>query len=250
MEWISRLRTITGFIFWPQACAACGEVALNPQWAPLCEGCRGSLQPIRVPVCLCCGVPLEGDILGTDRPCSRCRRSPFDLGAARAWGSYEGLLRQLLRAFKFGGQARLSYPLGELLYRAHRRYFEPTAHDLIVPVPLHRSRLRERGFDQSALLARRLRKRSGLPVQNALVRVRKTCPQSGLDSRSRAGNVRGAFRLRSSVALEGKRILLVDDVLTTGTTAQEASSLLWTGKPRSVDLLTVARVARRATFGR
>jgi ComF family protein len=160
---------------------------------------------------------------------------------------YEGALRSLIHLFKYSGMRPLAKPLAEYLARSipvDERF------DAVVPVPLYWRRKWERGYNQAELLARFIAKRRGIPVLNILRRKRATATQAGLASAGRRRNVAGAFALRSSrfgkdQNVVGKKILLIDDVMTTGATASACASVLKRGGAKSVSLFTVARVDRR-----
>jgi ComF family protein len=162
---------------------------------------------------------------------------------AYCFGAYEGALRQLIHLFKYRKMRALEGPLGRLLARALPR---DRAFDAVVPVPLHWKRRWRRGFNQSELLARAMARRCGVPVLNVLSRKRATRSQAGLTNAARRGNVSGAFRARRTPSLDGKRILLVDDVMTTGATAAACAGALKRAGARSVTVLALARVDRRS----
>lgn len=152
-------------------------------------------------------------------------------------------MREALHAFKFRGRQALAAPLGDLLVEVAARRLPDGAPALLVPVPLHPRRERERGFNQALLLARRLGRARGIPVRaDALVRAAATQAQTELDARARRANVRGAFRLRRPEAIAGRHVLLVDDILTTGATLSECARCLREGGAATVGALTVARV--------
>ena len=178
--------------------------------------------------------------------CALCRGGLRGFDTAYCFGSYEGVLRQLIHIYKYGCVKTLARPLADLLVRAlplDERF------DAVVPVPLHWRRRWSRGFNQSALLARALTRRSGIPTIQALRRTRSTAVQAGLSNSSRRQNVVAAFRVRRAGAIAGKlagrRILLIDDVLTTGATAAACAIALKRAGAARVALLTVARVDRR-----
>ncbi|MFQ5739274.1 MAG: ComF family protein [Acidobacteriota bacterium] len=220
------IKQIAQSLIFPQPCVLCAGRALNPDCSPLCQACLQSLQPLGGRICHRCGVPVPGNLLELFATCGRCRSeaTPFDF--ARAWGNYEGDLRRIIHRFKFGGYRRLAGPLGALLEVCYRRGATGLQGDWIIPVPSHRKRSRERGFDHTLLLGQSLSRRLKIPLFRGLARNRNTAPQFGLDRKDRRRNVRGAFSLRETAALSKKTALLVDDVMTTGTTVGEISSLL------------------------
>jgi ComF family protein len=168
-----------------------------------------------------------------------CRRGLRGFVAAYAFGAYEGTLRKLIHLFKYGKMRTLARPLGGLLTRAMPR---DESFDAIVPVPLYWRRRLQRGFNQSELLARGISRSTGIPVVRALRRVQATQTQAGLSNSARRRNVAAAFRSRK---VPGQRILLIDDVMTTGSTATACANALKRAGAKRVALLTVARVDRR-----
>jgi len=174
--------------------------------------------------------------------CALCRAGERSFDWARSTGPYEGKLRDVIRKFKFDGFRRLAYPLARRLANEYSFHRGPFTADSLVPVPLHRRRKRERGFDQTLALARILGSQLGLPVLRAVRRVRYTAPQFGLDRLERTKNVRGAFKISCDERVAGRRPLLVDDVMTTGATVSEICSLLRKeGHAQEIMVLTVAR---------
>jgi ComF family protein len=154
----------------------------------------------------------------------------------RAIGSYDGALRAIVHAFKYDGRRSLAAKLGMLMQARGADVLHNA--DAAVPVPLHHARRRERGFDQAADLARHV----GLPVVHALRRIRPTAVQASLPAARRHGNVRGAFATRSAAALDGRTVVLVDDVSTTGATLEACARVLGEAGIREVRALTAARV--------
>lgn len=161
---------------------------------------------------------------------------------AFCYGAYDGELARLIHLFKYRGIRTLAAPLGELLARSlpHAQAF-----DVIVPMPLHWWKRLTRTFNQSDLLAGEVSRRTGIPWSRALRRVKRTAVQAGLTSAERRDNVRGAFRISRPEAVAGKRVLLIDDVLTTGATAAAASAVLRRAGAAHVAVLALARVDRR-----
>lgn len=174
--------------------------------------------------------------------CALCRFGLRGFDAAYSFGAYEGTLRELIHLFKYGRIRTLAGPLGDLLAAAIPR---DQRFDAIVPVPLHWRRQWRRGFNQSALLAEAVARRYGVRITPAVRRIRATTIQAGLSNAKRRANVAGAFRVRRKRDVEGRRVLLVDDVMTTGATASACAAALKRAGARYVALLTVARVDRR-----
>jgi ComF family protein len=175
----------------------------------------------------------------SDRLCSLCRREPLQIDGIRSVAYFEGTLREVIHHFKYYNKQDLAIPLGKLM----GDYWEknPLPAEIIVPVPLHVDRLRERGYNQAALLAREFGRSTGLPIsENSLVRVRATRPQVELSVQERKENVCDAFRC-SSAELKDRRVLLIDDVCTTGATLEACSIALRQADVRSVWALTLAR---------
>jgi len=175
--------------------------------------------------------------------CALCRLGVSGYDAVYTYGSYEGALRTLIHLFKYGGVRPLAGHFGKLLAVALPR---EERFDLIVPMPLHWRRRWQRGYNQAALLAREISRRWNAPVRNVVRRRRSTRPQAGLTNAKRRANVAGAFRITRGVRLDGMRVLLVDDVLTTGATASACARVLKRAGARQVTVLAVARTDRRA----
>lgn len=175
--------------------------------------------------------------------CTLCRLGARGFDAAYCYGAYEGTLRELIHLYKYGRIRPLARPLGEMLASALPR--EQTF-EAVLAVPLHWRRRLARGFNQSALLGREVARRYGLRVIGAVRRRRATESQAGLSNARRRQNVAGAFRVTRPEAIAGRRVLLVDDVMTTGATASACAAALKRAGARYVAVLTLARVDRRA----
>ena len=161
---------------------------------------------------------------------------------SRAFGRYSSELSRIIQAFKFDGRQNLAGLLAPLLAATLQESWSPREIDLIVPVPLHPKRKRERGYNQALLLARDLARLVGLPFRSdALHRVRSTLPQVGLSDAERARNLRRAFQCKKPAAVKGLRVLLIDDVMTTGSTVASAAEALLEGGALRVSVLTLAR---------
>jgi ComF family protein len=227
------------------ACAACDQLLEHPTRGPVCSRCWQAILPLTPPLCDRCGDPLP-TWRSISRPlavCARCRRSRPLVARARASGAHDGALRAIVHALKYEGRRSLARPLAALI-RARGADVLAGA-TCAVPVPLHASRRRERGFNQAADLARHL----GLPVVFALRRTRATTAQTGLPSARRHRNVRGAFALSRDgrrLAREGGAIVvLVDDVQTTGATLEACARALRLAGVEEVRAVTAARVVTR-----
>jgi len=214
--------------------------------------------------CVSCKTPfLNRHPLDDEGRCPLCRLGLAGFDAVYSYGSYEGTLRTLIHLFKYEKMHTLARPLGEMLARAVPR---EERFDAVVPMPLHWRRRWERGFNQSALLAKEIARRWNVPVVEAVRRVKATTPQAGLTNAKRRANMSGAFSARpsrfreflggrfslgkrfsfgKSVPLKGARVLLIDDVLTTGATAAACARALKRAGASRVTLAAVARTDRR-----
>ncbi len=228
-------------LLYPPACSACGRRTERPEF---CRQCRLRIATPSSPLCLTCGLPFltRGD---ADHACARCLEHPPRFGRARACTIYDAAagdqpLNSVLQKYKYSRDVWLARPLGALL--VERSPFAVDTYDVMMPVPLHVQRLRWRGFNQAQLLARPLARAAGVPLDaRALQRVRPTRPQVELGEKERRQNVAGAFRVARPHQVDGRRILLVDDVYTTGATVDECSRVLRHAGAVSVDVLVLAR---------
>jgi ComF family protein len=183
--------------------------------------------------------------LDAEGRCALCRHGLRGFDAAYSFGSYEGVLREWIHLYKYGRVKTMRRPLEELLAAALPR---EEHFDGVVPVPLHWRRRWQRGFNQSELLARGIGRRCEIAVLPVLRRTRYTAAQAGLSNTGRRVNVATAFAVRRGQALTGKRLLLIDDVLTTGSTAAACARVLRRAGAARIVLLTVARADRRFDF--
>ena len=227
----------------PRRCEGCGKTWLFSTEGSWCRACLDKLPWIRSPVCVVCGCPFPDSAATADHWCGECILSTFSFDSARSATSHTGVVRDLIHQLKFGGRLSSAPPLAELLGKSLREDgFAADSVDLLMPVPLHVKRLGQRGFNQAGILARILGKKLGLPVRfDALVREQWTDPQTRLSRRERLENVKGAFAVRRGLDVDGKRILLVDDVFTTGTTLSECARTLKGSGAAAVHAVTVTR---------
>lgn len=201
---------------------------------PLCADCTEKMPFVRGHSCLVCGVPIndEADY------CLRCQRTESAYGRNVSPLVYDGKARELVYALKFGGKKYIARTLGAMMSDA---FLSSGAEgEIIVPVPMTDAERKRRGFNQSELLAREVGRRLNIPVLPALVKTRDTRPQKELSGRERADNLKGCFAVAYGEYIAGRKILLVDDVFTTGATADECARALLKGKARKVNVLTAA----------
>ena len=223
-------------VVFPSRCPGCQTSLAAPTSGPLCQVCWEGVPRHRQPMCAC-GVPLA--VAST---CGRCRRglTPITLGASL--GPYEGTLRLLLHELKYRGRRRVAPRLAEALLQTPEVGRVLGGGHVLLPVPLHPKKRRARGFNQSELLAREIGSRAGLPVAaSALKRLKNTRPQTGLSAAARRVNMRGAFAIRKRAAVEGRVVVLVDDVVTTGATSLACARALRAAGAPEVRLLSAAR---------
>jgi len=213
----------------------------------VCRACLAKPEPLAADYfCVQCRAPFRNAFpLDAEGRCALCRRGVLGFDAAYSFGFYEDTLRDLIHLFKYGRVQSLAKPLGRFLVQALPR---EEAFDAIVPMPLHWRKRWQRGFNQAALLAREVSRRAHVPVVRAIRRVKFTSAQAGLTNAKRRVNVSGAFAPRGRRCLDGKRVLLVDDVMTTGATAASCARALKMAGARQVVLLTLARADRRLGF--
>jgi ComF family protein len=232
----------------PPLCPACRE--LIGESAGLCAACWARLSPIERPFCERLGIPFTYDP-GPGILSMQAIADPPAYARARAAVRYDEVARTLVHAFKYGDRLDLAPTLGRWMARAGNELLAEA--DAVVPVPLHWRRLWARRFNQSAELAKVISRISGVPaVFDALTRIKPTAQQVGLSKAERAVNVQGAFKVAPSgkALVTGRRIVLVDDVLTSGATVDACTRILLRAGARNVDVVTFARVvdAARATI--
>ena len=235
-------KTIINFIF-PPTCAVCGEPFNAKKEAAICHHCISQIRYIESPMCSKCGKPFYAEVL-KDHYCGECLTKKRYFNKARAMGYYDGVIRNAIRIFKYKLKHNLAVPLTRLMVDRMQSFFEGSSYDLIIPVPLHSKRLRQRGFNQALSIARLLSRGYGIPLDRyTLTRRRVTEPQVGLSERNRVKNISGAFSILEKNKVVDKDILLVDDVYTSGNTVDECSKVLIKAGAHKVDVLTLARVS-------
>ena len=226
-------------LFYPANCDLCGQAVAHGDY--LCDACEEKAPRILPPFCAKCSEPFSGAI-DQEFTCANCSHRALEFDAAVSAYRSRGVVRVVILKFKYGRDLHLRHPIGRWLVdaladeRIRNRTF-----DVIIPVPLHPARLRERGFNQAEVLARTLSAKTGVRMQLVLERVRYTTTQTAFDRIERMENLRDAFRLRQNVNMPDSRVLLVDDVLTTGSTLSECARILRKAGAQSVHAVTAAR---------
>ncbi|MGA1863453.1 MAG: ComF family protein [bacterium] len=235
-------------ILFPPVCILCGKHGLTDR-EPVCPECWAKATPIKNPVCIRCGLPIgsmeqsapEGPYL-----CSICRQREWAFDMARAGFVFDGPVRDTCHMLKYKGHFGIGTWLGKKMGEALRSVLNQKNSEeevFIIPVPLSPDRLKDREFNHSLCLAESISRDLGFPVVNTSILRRKngTIPQVGLTPKERWSNVRGAFHIKGSESVKGKRIVLVDDVLTTGATSNECARMLKKAGAARVEVLTLAR---------
>jgi len=234
-------------LLYPPRCRCCRNTISDSDEMCFCRECRQKIREVSHPLCPACGSPFL-NTRGEDHLCGACLARPPSFVQARAWACYphgdEGKdpLRSVMQQFKYGRKVSLGRPLGRLLSKGCKGIFQESKLDGIIPVPLHPKRLRWRGFNQAVILAKQVSHLWGLPMDPfILLRSTETEPQTQLSEEDRRKNVRGAFSLNPKKTVQGQRILLVDDIYTSGATVNECSRTLIRGGAKEVSILTLAR---------
>jgi ComF family protein len=226
-------------LLYPPCCEACGGAVEHPRY--LCDACAAGAVRIQAPFCNVCSEPFRGAI-GGPFTCANCAGRRFHFTCAAACYRSEGVVRDFIHRFKYGREYRLRHPLAAWAAEAlDDERIRKGRVDALVPVPLFRARQRHREFNQAAEVARLVGKRAGIPVSDCLLRTRNTTSQVMRDRKMRMENLRNAFAMRNSVDVRGRHLVLVDDVLTTGSTLDECALVLLEAGAASVRGITVAR---------
>src|SRR6059036_2061952 len=226
-------------LLYPATCSICGKQVRADEY--LCEGCEAKIVRIVPPFCETCSEPFEGSI-NAAFTCANCAHRTIHFDAAVAAYRGRGIVRDVIHEFKYGRQIHLRHLIARWLRAALDDERLRNSHfDVIVPVPLHATRQRERGFNQASLLATLLSAQTSIPAKPVLERIRYTTTQTALDRSERMENLHNAFRLRKNADVRGLRVLLIDDVLTTGSTLNECARVLKRAGALSVHAATAAR---------
>jgi ComF family protein len=241
---------------YPLKCLKCGSYIDPEQVEPLsleacfCESCMAAgVYPVEPPFCSICGVKFQQGF-AQNHPCETCLKTPPALAGVRAAVAYKGIIKEAVPLFKYHSKLSLAKVFELLLFQAFLDYYSEAGIDKIIPIPLHRNKLRKRGFNQAFLLVRNFvkfyREKFGqIPPWTiditSLARIKQTRPQTGFDIAQRKANLKNAFGVVRASTVADKHILLIDDVFTTGTTCNEAARVLLKNRAERVDALVLAR---------
>lgn len=226
-------------LLYPPTCTICREHVRAGEY--LCTGCEAKIVRIMPPLCEKCSEPFQGSI-NTAFSCANCAHRSIHFETAVAAYRGRGIVRDVIHEFKYNRQIHLRHLVARWLREAlDDERVRDQEFDVIVPVPLHAARQRERGFNQAGLLAELLSGQTSISCRRLLKRVRYTTTQTALDRSERMENLHNAFRLRKNADVRGLRVLLIDDVLTTGSTLSECARVLKGAGAKSVHAATAAR---------
>ena len=258
--WLGEASDALVSVVFPAGCRLCEQLLSRASRVPICDDCLASFQPLPPPLCEICGQPLEIPSFATRTPvqqvplikelvCTVCEARTYSFERARSYARYHGALVRAIVLLKFSQIEPLGAWFASRLVNTWKD-LGPTDIDVVVPVPLHRQRERERGYNQADLIARPLAKRLRLAYREVLlVRTRPRPAKQILSLEERWTSVRGAFATRPGSQVDNLRVLLVDDVMTTGATLDACAKALREAGAKSVIGLTVARAARHPVVG-
>ncbi|MBI5250993.1 MAG: ComF family protein [Desulfomonile tiedjei] len=244
-EGLSSFKNALSDLFFPPTCPFCDSPDVD-SGAWLCYDCTDSISKIEEPFCSQCGLPLPENNPDGALFCGQCLIATPAYHRARYGVKYKGTLREGLKRFKYGGALHATDALSGILIEAYRRHYEHDEFDLILPIPIHRKKLWERGFNQVIVLTEKLSRHVGIPMNRTCLRKSvNTPPQAGLTRHERLSNLRGSFIVSRPDAIKDKRLLLVDDVATTGSTITEAARTIRKAGAARVDALVLALTPMR-----
>ncbi len=230
-----------GAVLVPGECLLCSALLARPLRGPICVRCLDRLPRITEPFCPRCGLPYSRFV--APGLCGPCRGGGRAFRRARAGLVYEDDVRLAVHALKFGGRERIAHVLEALAAELWVRPGKLEGHAAVLPVPLSGKRRRERGFNQAELIARAVAQNAAIPIRGRLLVKKRDCPpQAGRSASARRKNVASVYRASIPRSLQGRDLLVVDDVLTTGATVEAAARALRRGGAGAVDVLTLARV--------
>lgn len=238
---LSSYAKLAELIFFPSFCQLCSALLQFPGEKVVCRSCLESIKSSRSSFCQCCGRFF--DYWGESHLCLNCSKNPPPFSYHRSCGKYQGKLKDIILLYKYRKFRVLGKDLARLIYRTLGREEELwLGVEAVVSVPLHPKKYKQRGFNQTKIIAKELTRLKRIEfIEGVLVKVRNTPPQTTLVAEERKKNVRGAFSVKKREKIEGRIILLVDDVYTTGSTVRECSAALKKGGAKEVRALTLAQ---------
>ncbi len=228
---------ILSFVF-PNYCINCGKMLIEKEHHCFCNECWDKIEIFNGESCKKCGAP----VITAKGVCFKCRSKKFFYNEIKCVGKYDGILKEAIRAYKYENRFKLADEFVNLILdNIDKEYYSDI--DYIIPVPASEERLSMYGFAHILYLAERLGKRTGIKVLDGIKKIKHTPPQVSLNYDERINNLKGAFLLKRNAyeKIEGKRILLIDDVYTTGTTVNEVSLAIKQGAPAKIKVLTIAK---------
>ncbi len=232
-------------IIFPPRCLACTEIIKQPVNQFFCPGCLEKINFIEDNFCPICGVPFLVSPAGSHF-CGNCLENKQYYSQARAVAGFETAIMDAIHKFKYGRNISIGYALGSFMADFSFPDFDFFEYSLLIPVPLHIKKLRERGFNQSLLLANQIGKKHELPVDfSILKRCKATLSQTGLNKAEREKNIKGAFAVADRKKINGRKIILIDDVYTTGATINECAKVLHKAGAQKTAVLTLSRVIQK-----
>ena len=229
---------------YPPKCMICNKIIPLGKTKWVCNVCISLLEPIGKEVCAKCGIPWDK----APRPCPDCQAKNFSFGWNRSPFIYDDIIQQLIYRFKYGQHPEYGSGFASLICKFLGDWPFMWA-DVLIPVPLHRTREKERGYNQALLLAKGISKQTGVPVRaDILTRVKHTQPLSGLSPKARVQNLKSAFEINKRIDAKFNKILLIDDIFTTGSTAQTCTKLLKENGNHEVSCVTFAIVQKKKSI--
>jgi len=242
LQWLKTLLAKVSGLIYPDICQICENEKATSEESYVCRSCRSKIKYIEPPFCEQCGKPYEGYIT-TSFICSDCRSSKIYFSQARSVAVYDDVIKKAIHLYKYKSALWIEPILAEMLIESIKTDSDWSERDAIIPVPLHFVKRNERGFNQSERLSTRISKATGIPLNTKLLkRVKYTETQTTLDRSRRSENVKNAFDVKDKSGwLKGKKLILIDDVLTTGATVNECERVLRKAGAIDVAVWTVAR---------
>jgi ComF family protein len=244
---INQLLTDISNVIFPPRCLACAEIFAEPQKQVFCRSCHEKIRYMTGSHCPVCGITYP-DSPAQNHICGNCLEDKPYYSCARAVASFETILMEAIHQFKYGRNIFAGDALASFMADFSYPDFEFAEYSLFIPVPLHVKKLRERGFNQSLILANALSKKHEIPVNFSLLKRHKfTLTQTGLNKAEREKNIKGAFIVTDPEKIAGKSVILIDDVYTTGSTLNECAKTLIKARAEKVAVLTLTRVIANPT---